>query len=159
MKMNQEITDYNADIIKWARQQAALLRAGRFSALDIEHIAEEIEDVGKSEERELESRLAVLIAHLLKWQYQPEKRGASWRLTIAEQRRMIHRRLKKTPSLQNALHDPDWISDAWTDGCTLAAKETAIARATFPKSCPWDINDTLGDEFWPDCCEGKEQKC
>ena len=87
MKMNREITDYNADIIQWARQQAALLRAGRFSALDIEHIAEEIEDVGKSEERELESRLAVLIAHLLKWQYQPEKRGASWRLTIAEQRR------------------------------------------------------------------------
>ena len=154
MKMNQEITDYNADIIQWARQQAALLRAGHFSALDIEHIAEEIEDVGKSEERALESRLAVLIAHLLKWQYQPEKRGASWRLMIAEQRRMIHRRLKKTPSLQNALHDPDWISDAWTDGCTLAAKETAIARATFPKSCPWDINDTLGDEFWPDCQRG-----
>ena len=72
MKMNRGITDYNADIIQWARQQAALLRAGRFSALDIEHIAEEIEDVGKSEERELESRLAVLIAHLLKWQYQPE---------------------------------------------------------------------------------------
>ena len=72
---------------------------------------------------------------------------------------MIHRRLKKTPSLQNALHDPDWISDAWADGCMLAAKETAITRATFPKSCPWRISDTLGDEFWPDCVsEDKEQE-
>ena len=148
--MSRQTADYNADIIQWARQQAALLRAGRFSALDIEHIAEEIEDVGKSEERELESRLAVLIAHLLKWQYQPEKRGPSWQFTIAEQRRMIHRRLKKTPSLNRALNDADWISDAWTDGCMLAAKETGIARAEFPRSCVWRIGDMLGDEFWPD---------
>ena len=68
---------YEKDVIAWANEQAALLRAGRFSALDIEHIAEEIEDVGKSERREFVSRMAVLLAHLLKWQYQPERRGAS----------------------------------------------------------------------------------
>lgn len=64
---------YDTDIVAWAQEQARLLRAGRFDALDIEHIAEEIEDVGKSEQRELENRMAVLLAHLLKWQHQPDR--------------------------------------------------------------------------------------
>ena len=77
---------YDKDINAWAQEQARLLRAGRFEMLDIEHIAGEIEDVGKSEQRELASRMAVLLAHLLKWQYQPERRGASWEKTIKAQR-------------------------------------------------------------------------
>jgi len=75
-------TSYKADIIAWANEQAAFIRAGRFDLLDLEHIAEEIEDVGKSEQRELASRMAVLLAHLLKWQYQPARRGSSWDKTI-----------------------------------------------------------------------------
>jgi hypothetical protein len=74
-----------------------LLRSGKLSALDIEHIAEEIEDVGKSEQRELASRMTGLIAHLLKWQYQPERQSGSWQRTIKEQRKVIARRLKKHP--------------------------------------------------------------
>ena len=85
---------YKQDIVAWANEQAAYIRAGRFDMLDLENIAEEIEDVGKSEQRELESRMAVLIAHLLKWQYQPTHRGVSWELTIKDQRRMVLRRLK-----------------------------------------------------------------
>ena len=69
---------YDRDIIAWANEQTRLLREGRLDQLDIEHIAEEIEDVGKSEQRELASRMAVLIAHLIKWRYQPERRGGSW---------------------------------------------------------------------------------
>ena len=70
-------TPYEKDVVAWAMEQAALLRAGNLSALDIEHIAEEIEDVGKSEKRELASRMAVLLSHLLKWQHQPGRRGSS----------------------------------------------------------------------------------
>ena len=85
-----------------------LLRIGQFSALDIEHLAEEIEDVGRSEQRELTHRMAILLAHLLKWQYQPERRSTSWALMIDGQRERIRRRLQKTPSLKSALNDVDW---------------------------------------------------
>ena len=80
-------TAYDKDVILWSQEQARLLRAGRFSELDIEHLADEIEDVGKSEKRELASRMAVLLAHLLKWRVQPKNRGASWRATINDQRK------------------------------------------------------------------------
>jgi hypothetical protein len=83
------------------------LRAHRFDALDIEHIAEEIEDVGKSEQREHANRMAVLLAHLLKWQRQPEARGSSWEATIRHQRERVARRLERTPSLKSRLNDPD----------------------------------------------------
>ena len=75
-------TPYEKDVVAWAYEQAALLRAGKLASIDIEHIAEEIEDVGKSEQREFASRMAVLLAHLLKWQFQPERRGNSWTNTI-----------------------------------------------------------------------------
>lgn len=141
---------YNKDIIAWANEQAALIRARRFDLLDIEHIAEEIEDVGKSEQRELESRMAVLIAHLLKWQFQPTHRGVSWELTIKDQRRMVSRRLKQTPSLKASLLDTEWIDDAWADATIQATKETGVGRVMFPKSCPWTMEQVLDDEFFPD---------
>ena len=78
---------YEKDIVAWANEQANFIRAGRFDLLDLENIAEEIEDVGKSEQRELASRMAVLLAHILKWKFQPQKRSMSWMLTIKKQRR------------------------------------------------------------------------
>jgi Domain of unknown function DUF29 len=108
-------TAYNADVIAWANEQASLLRAGRFSDLDIEHIAEEIEDVGKSEERELASRMSILLSHLLKWEYQPERRGASWENTINTQRKRIDRRINRTPSLRASLADDEWRDDVYLD--------------------------------------------
>lgn len=99
-------SSYDGDIVAWASEQARLLRAGLFSQLDIEHVIEEIEDVGKSEKRELASRLAVLLAHLLKWQYQPERQGNSWRRTIKEQRNVTALLIKKTPSLRAEPRDP-----------------------------------------------------
>ncbi len=90
-------TDYEQDVVAWANEQALLLRAGNLSAIDIEHIAEEIEDVGKSEQRELISRMTVLLAHLLKWQYQPALRGKSWVRTISLQRKEMGYVLSEAP--------------------------------------------------------------
>ena len=89
----ETLTTYQQDIVAWAQEQARLIRAGRFDLLDLEHIADEIDDVGKSEARELESRMAILIGHLLKYQYQPRRRSTSWALTIKEQRKRILLRL------------------------------------------------------------------
>lgn len=139
---------YDEDIVAWARQQAQLLRTGRFAELDIEHIAEEIEDVGKSEQRELASRMAVLLAHLLKWQYQPGRRGSSWEATIRAQRNSIARRLRRTPSLINAFNDAEWWADAWDDALAAAIEETGLTD--FPATCPWKAEQVLDSEWLPD---------
>ena len=140
---------YEQDIVVWANEQAKNLRKGHFNLLDIEHIAEEIEDVGKSEQRELESRIAILIAHLLKWQFQPEQKGRSWESTIRNQRTSIARRLRKTPSLKASLDDADWLADAWGDALYLANKETEC-NIEFSQSCPYSISEILNEKFMPD---------
>ncbi len=94
---------YDQDFYAWANEQAGLLRAGRLSEADIEHIAEEIESMGKSEKRELVSRLTVLLLHLLKWQHQPAFRSKSWRLTLEEQRDRLEDHLADNPSLKSSL--------------------------------------------------------
>ena len=141
---------YEKDIVAWANEQASFIRAGRFDLLDLENIAEEIEDVGKSEQRELESRMAVLFAHLLKWQFQPERRSRSWQDTITDQRSMIERRLRKTPSLKSTLSDADWQADAWQDGRSEASKETGLDRSVFPPSCTWLMVDVLKEGWLPE---------
>ena len=138
---------YEQDIVAWANEQARLIREGHFEQLDLEHIAEEIEDVGKSEQRELESRFAVLLAHLLKWQYQPERRGVSWTVTIRTQRERCHLRIKKTPSLKVSLTDEDWLLDVWADAVDQAAKETNLD--VFPSRCPWLMSDVLSEGWLP----------
>lgn len=138
---------YEQDIVAWANEQARLIREGRFDLLDLAHIAEEIEDVGKSEQRELESRVAVLLAHLLKWQYQPERRGVSWTVTIRTQRERCNLRIKKTPSLKVSLADEDWLLDVWADAVDQAAKETNLD--IFPSRCPWSMTDVLTEGWLP----------
>jgi len=141
-------TEYQADIIAWANEQAALLRAGNLSAIDIEHIAEEIEDVGKSEQRELASRMAVLLSHLLKWQFQPDRRGSSWQRTIKEQRRAIAAHLKETPSLRSTLDNPVWFDGVWADAITKSIDETGLDA--FPDDCAWGVDQILSPEYLPD---------
>lgn len=140
---------YDDDVVAWANEQARLLRAGRFDLLDIEHIADEIEDVGKSEARELESRMAVLLTHLLKWQYQPERRGRSWEITIRNQRQGIERRLQRTPSLRPWLADPEWWSEAWGDALAGLERETGTPRDDVPEVCPWPLADILNPDWLP----------
>ncbi|MGD0960320.1 MAG: DUF29 domain-containing protein [Methylomonas sp.] len=139
---------YETDVIAWANEQAALIRAGQFDMLDLEHIADEIEDVGKSELRELESRMAVLLAHLLKWQYQPTHRGVSWEVTIKTQRKNITRRLQRTPSLKSTMDADDFWLEIWDDAVDIATKESGIS--SFPEYCPWSFEQIMNFEFWPE---------
>ncbi len=141
-------TRYEADIVAWAQEQAALLRAGRFSEIDIANIAEEIEGVGKSEKREFACRIAVLLAHLLKWKFQPGRRGSSWQRTIKEQRKVLALHIKETPSLKTALSDTDWIAGVWADAVSSAAQETQLD--VFPEDCIWDMGHILSQEFYPE---------
>jgi hypothetical protein len=141
-------TAYDADIVAWSEEQARLLRAGRFDALDIEHIAEEIEDMGKSEQRELASRMAVLLAYLLKWQYQPARRGNSWRRTIIAQRKEIAYHLDEAPSLKAKLSDPRWFDVVWAKALAQAVSETGVD--VFPEVCLWTVGEILEEGFWPE---------
>lgn len=144
----QSTIPYEDDIVAWANEQARLLRARRFDLIDIEHVAEEIEDVGKSEQRELENRLTVLLAHLLKWHHQPERRGNSWRRTIVAQRKDLSYHLEETPSLKPRLHDPRWLDLVWTKAVGRAAEETGLD--VFPEVCPWTIAEIFDPGFYPD---------
>jgi Domain of unknown function DUF29 len=112
------------------------------------HIAEEIESVGREERRELVNRLAVLLLHLLKWAYQPERRGKSWRLTIEEQRRQLARHMRDNPSPQPSLDEA--MADAYGDAVLRAEGETDLPRDTFPWSCPYSFEQVMDDGFWPD---------
>jgi hypothetical protein len=145
---NKELTTYKQDIVAWAQEQAQFIRAGRFDLLDLEHIADEIDDVGKSEARELESRMAVLIGHLLKYQYQPERRSTSWVLTIREQRKRILIRLKRTPSLKAFFIEDERFDDAYLDGRLIAERETGLDD--FPSICPWSIDNVLSSDWLPE---------
>lgn len=140
-------TLYDKDFYAWANEQARLLRTGDITHADIEHIAEEIESMGKAEKRELVSRLNVLLMHLLKWRFQPTGRSISWRLSIEEQRRKLLRHLADNPSLKNRL--PEAIIDAYGDAILAAARETGLDRALFPVACPWAFEQMIDPDFWP----------
>ncbi len=139
---------HDADFYTWAKHNARLLRNGQVEQADLENIAEELEDMGGSRERELENRLGVLLTHLLKWIYQPERRGNSWIATIEEQRRRIKRVLKKNPGLKN--YQQEAFEYAYGDARLMASRETGMHKNTFPVDSPFTIDETLNDEFWPE---------
>ncbi|ARN81296.1 DUF29 domain-containing protein [Methylocystis bryophila] len=139
---------YEKDFYAWANEQAALLRAGRLNEADIAHIAEEIESMGKAEQRELVSRLTVLLLHLLKWRVQPGMRGGSWEATIKVQRRDLSRLLRDNPSLKSKLDEA--MGDAYGDAIILAASETGLSEASLPSACLWSFEQAMDAEFWPE---------
>ncbi|WP_298378156.1 DUF29 domain-containing protein [Azospirillum sp.] len=139
---------YDRDFYAWTTEQAALLRSGRLSSADVAHIAEEIESMGRSEQQQLENRLTVLLLHLLKWRFQPNLRGNSWRLTIKEQRNRITRHLRKNPSLHAMLDET--IADAYSDALIGAERETGLPETIFPTLCPWPFERVMDADFWPD---------
>jgi len=136
---------YDHDFFAWANEQAALLRAGRLPDADIANIAEEIESMGRSERNQLTNRLAALLAHLLKWQFQPGLRGNSWRLTIREQRRRADRVLDQNHSLRPAL--PAILAEAYGDAMLIAERETGLPEDTFPTDCPRTFDQAMQDEL------------
>ena len=128
--------DYRGDLHAWAREQAALLRAGRITEADAANIAEELDDVGNEQYDKLESALRVLLTHLLKWDHQPERRGRSWEATIRTQRKHVTKVLRKNPSLKASLDEA--IVEAWDDARSDASGETNLPIATFPAAIPYD---------------------
>lgn len=132
-------TRYADDLYTWAQEQVALLRAGRVEALDLDHIAEELEDLSKREFSKLYSCLRVLLMHMLKWDQQPEHRTPSWIYSIREQRRRYERLLRENPGLKSRLEEA--LADAYPDARDWAADETHLTPDEFPPACPYTWDD------------------
>jgi hypothetical protein len=139
---------YDEGFYAWSRQQAEFLRAGQLGLADIELIAEEIESMGRAEKRELVSRPTVLLLHLLKGRYQPEKHGASWEASVRVLRNRLIDHLDDNPSLKSLL--PQAMASTYRDAVLEAVAETGLPAATFPQSAPWSWEETLAAEFWPE---------
>ncbi len=135
---------YDRDFYAWANEQAGLLRAGKLSSADIANIAEEIETLGRSEKRELVSRLTVLLQHLLKWRFQPERRGRFWELSIANVRDELTDHLADNPSLKAML--PEAIATGYRRARRSAEQETGLPSSAFPVECPWTFDRAMAGE-------------
>jgi len=146
--MNDLAIEYQQDFYSWICRNIKLLRDGRLSEIDVENIAEELDGMSKSQQRELISRLKILFAHLLKWQFQPDRRSNSWKGTILEQRSQIRQLLKISPSLKYQMDEK--IADAYTDAVEYAALETGIPQSDFPQICPYFFEQALDKNFYPD---------
>jgi hypothetical protein len=138
---------YDEDFFEWTQRSAELLRAGQLQQADIKHIAEEIEDMGKRDLRELNSRVEVLLIHLLKWQLQSEKRSRSWQATVASQRIKIKRLLEQSPSLRRKIYAH--LVANYDDAVHLAVVETGLPLGSFPTECPFTVEQILDPEFLP----------
>lgn len=142
-----QLLSYEKDFYGWAKSQANLLKAGKFKEIDMLNIVEELEDLANSNQRQLGSRFEILIAHLLKWQFQPKRQSKSWRLTIKEQRRKIKQLLEKNPSLKSCLTET-WL-ESYEYAVLSAAKETNLKEDNFPKECPYTLEQCLDEGFFP----------
>jgi hypothetical protein len=138
---------YEDDLFAWTQEQAALLRAHAVDAIDWENLAEEIESMGRSDRRELKSRLRVVLLHLLKWQAQPKLRSRSWRKTLLNQRVEIRDLLQQSPSLRREV--PDLMRDAYVDAVKEAVGETGLRADSFPSTCPYFAEDVLDEDHLP----------
>lgn len=137
---------YDADFYAWTRATANLLRQRRFAEIDVAQLAEELEDMGKRERRALESHIRNVTLHLLKWRYQPEKRGASWRQSIRNGRIEIQKLLRDSPSLVSQI--PQILDDEYLAARADAIDETGLTEDTFPMQCPFTMEQLLAAEFW-----------
>ncbi len=144
--MNALQLEYERDFYSWIAKNVELLKHRRFAELDVDVLIDELESMAKRDKRELTSRLMVLIAHLLKWQFQPEQRSGSWRGSIREQRIKIARQLDESPSLINYLDHG--VKMAYPDALKLVSAETGMEIADMPRECPYSMEQLLDDEFY-----------
>ena len=136
---------YDKDFFAWSMYQADLLRKHKMDGIDFEHLAEEIEDLGKKHKRELSNRIIVLMKHLLKMEFQPELRSKSWTLTIREQRKEIRKLILENPSLK-PLVDEYW-KDCYEEAMEEAELEIGMYAIKFPMDCPWTKEEVLETLF------------
>jgi hypothetical protein len=138
---------YNKDLYLWGQEHIKLLKQGRLNELDIEHLIEEIEDMGKSEQRGISSHLRVLLMHLLKWEFQERFRGGSWLGSIRNSRLSIDDLIKTSPSLKNKPQND--LSEIYKQAREWASDETGLKLETFPEECPYSIEQVLNKSWLP----------
>lgn len=141
---------YDRDYYGWIQHNVHAIREGRFKDVDWPNVAEELEDMGKSERRALRSQLARLLAHLLKWSHQPEARRLSehsWRATITHARRSVRELVEESPSFKPQLND--FFSAAYSDALDQAVEETNLPMKTFSAASPWSLEQALDADLWP----------
>ncbi len=139
---------YNRDDYLWLQQTAQLIKEGKFSEIDAANLVEEIEDLGRSEKRAVKSNLVILLLHLLKYKYQPEKRTNSWKASIREHRRRLRDDFKTSPSLKR--YFAEVFDECHQDGREQAADETGLVIDTFPLKSPFTPTETLDSDYLPD---------
>lgn len=138
---------YEQDFNLWLENMIHLLKEGKLLEVDYENLIEELESVGRNEKNALKSNLKILLMHLLKYQYQPEKRTNSWRYTMTEHRQRIRDSLENSPSLKSFLREI--LAKGYQDGRRLASDETGLAINHFPPDCPWLLDDVLNLDYLP----------
>ncbi len=141
-------TLYEQDYYLWLRKTVDALQAGKWSELDLSNLVEEINDMGRSERRALESNLTVVLLHLLKYKYQLPYRSNSWLLSILEHRLRIRKQLKESPSLKPYLEQV--FEECYSEGRLLAAVETGLPLTTFPALSPFTPEAALNIDYLPD---------
>jgi len=144
---HNSVNSYEQDFYGWTQEQAKLLRLGQLQGLDLENLAEEIESLGKQQQQELRNRFGVLIGHLLKWEYQPQLRGKSWRITIDLQREEIQELLVDNPSLKPYVEEA--IARSYKQAIALVVKETPFDKKDLPSICPYNTVQILNQDFYP----------
>jgi hypothetical protein len=138
---------YDDDFAAWAESQAGLLKNGQLDQLDIGNLIEEVADLARRDRDEIESRLGVLLMHLLKLRYQPDARSPSWDSTILQQRTRIAKRIARSPSLKT--YPAQVLADEYKLARREAALETGLPIERFPEVCPFAIEDVLDLDFMP----------
>jgi len=139
---------YDIDYLKWIETTVENLRVGDYSHIDWENLIAEIEDMGRSERRSLESNFVVVLMHLLKWEFQPDQRSSSWKASIVEHRRRIRKSLQDSPSLKPYLEEV--FSECYSDAIEQASAETGLSLETFPQLCVYTSAEVLDSHFLPD---------
>ncbi|WP_156518342.1 DUF29 domain-containing protein [Phormidesmis priestleyi] len=141
-------TQYETDYLRWIETTLEKLRSRDYASVDWENLVEEIEDMGRSERRSLKSNLIVVLVHLLKWQFQIDRRSGSWEGSMIEHRRRIHQAIDDSPSLQPFLESI--FDECYLQAVKQAKAETGLSSETFPHQCPYELVEVVGDEFLPD---------
>jgi ParB-like chromosome segregation protein Spo0J len=138
---------YDRDYYLWLSHTANLISEGKFSEVDAVNLIEEIQDMGRSEKRAIESNLVVLLLHLLKYKYQSDKRTNSWKSSIREHRRRLRKALSDSPSLKR--HFEQVVDECYQDAREQAADETGLPIATFPQELSFTLAEVLNPDYLP----------
>jgi hypothetical protein len=142
-------TLYDEDFLAWTEEVYRLLRSKQWDELDLEHLLEEVDTLGKSQQRSLQIAIRLILAHLLKWQYQSGMRSRSWQITITRERLNIEEALEESPSLRCFLADAGWLETIYQRSRREAIVETGLDEEVFPIACPFTVVEVLDLAFYP----------